>query len=218
MHFSSRLDFQGLWSINSKLSPPSDVSFKMVGSNLFQNIPTKIQCTFSYINSWIYFIVVMIFTHLFWLQKSKNDIIQLNDGRNSTDPNLDARLFTFFTGDTQTVVVVGALLPLGSFLQVGEVRVKHHDFEAGGFPTSTPKVWKFTRTFKNGRRSRLARLPGQLATRTRLLHPHFRFIRQRRFRVVRPRMLDSRRWPLENPGWLQVTFYRLLKGGSLNPF
>ena len=37
--------------------------------------------------------------------------IQWNDGRNSTDPNLDARLFTFFTGDTQTVVVVGALLP-----------------------------------------------------------------------------------------------------------
>ena len=58
-----------------------------------------------------FFIVVMIFTHLFWLQKSKNDIIQLNDSRHSTDPNLDARLFTFFTGDTQTVVVVSALLP-----------------------------------------------------------------------------------------------------------
>ena len=83
----------------------------------------------------------MIFAHLFCLQKSKNDIIQLNDSRNSTDPNLDTRLFTFFTGDTQTVVVVGALLPqTRRFLQVGEVRVKHHDFEVGGFPTSSKSL------------------------------------------------------------------------------
>lgn len=59
-----------------------------------------------------------------------------------------------------------------------------------------------------------SRLPGQSlttcgGTRTRLLHPHFRFIRQRRFRVVRPRVC-----------WIQgVTFGkpRMVAGHVLRP-
>ena len=53
----------------------------------------------------------------------QNDLTASNETTavSATDPNLDARLFTFFTGDTQTVVVVGALLPqTRRFLQVWE--------------------------------------------------------------------------------------------------
>lgn len=156
MRSSSRLDFHGLCSFNSKLSPS-----EMVGSSLQKKTSYQNMVNFQ-VNSWIYFIVVMIFTHLFWLQKSKNDIIQLNDGRNSTDPNLDARLFTFFTGDTQTVVVVGALLPqTRRFLQVwGSPSFEtSHDFEVGGWQQHLPKVWKH-QTFKKGWRSRLPDFQG----------------------------------------------------------
>lgn len=107
MHLSRRLDLEGLEKVQLKTLTLWDGWIKSSKKKTYQNM-VNFQ-VYKFLT--FFFIVVMIFTHLFWLQKSKNDIIQLNDSRHSTDPNLDARLFTFFTGDTQTVVVVSALLP-----------------------------------------------------------------------------------------------------------
>lgn len=147
----------------------------------------------------------------------QNDLTASNETTavSATDPNLDARLFTFFTGDTQTVVVVGALLPqTRRFLQVWENSEWNFPWFWGWwfFPTSTPKVWFCTQTFKNGWRSRLPDFHGSWPTTcggTRLLHPHFRFIRQRRFRVVRPHCVGFKALTFGKP--------RMVAGHVLRP-
>ena len=149
----------------------------------------------------------------------QNDLIASNETTavSATDPNLDARLFTFFTGDAQTVVVVGALLPQTRRFSTGLGKSEFRNtmiLRLGVFQHHLPSLeapdlqkWLAGKRLPDFQGSCFSTCGGNSASR--LLHPHFRFIRQRRFRVVRPRVC-----------WIQgVTFGkpRMVAGHVLRP-
>ena len=94
------------------------------------------------VNSWFFFIVVMIFTHLFCLQKSKNAITASNE--TTADSRYRPPTWTLVSSLSSPAIpklLWSSALSYRCFLQVGEVRVKIPIIlRLGVFQQHLPKV------------------------------------------------------------------------------